>query len=276
MPRVGDMTAQRIVGHARWRLGRIHRSLADSAQVRERRSYLLREVMPRASTAQYVMRGGRARAVLRHHTDDTGVFAEIFRAGFYALPERVTADLASLGPRARFVDLGANIGLFGVWVLTHFPEAHLTAFEPDPTSIERLRETMDINRGARAWTLVPACASNHEGTVAFAATGTSVSRMTSPGSSEATADVPLRDVFPYLERADVVKMDIEGGEWDILLDPRWSGVTARAVLMEYHPHGCPEPDARGLAVATLNDSGYVAESIVHHAAGHGMLRAIRD
>jgi len=223
-----------------------------------------------------VLRDGRAAVVLRHHTDDTGVFAEIFRDGYYALPERVAADLRSRGRRATFVDLGANVGLFGVWVLTHFPRAHLTAFEPDPASLKTLREVMAINGVADAWPVISACASNHEGRVAFAATGTSVSRVTGPGSPDATTEVPVVDVFDYLKTVDVLKMDIEGGEWDILLDPRWPSVSARVVLMEYHPHGCPGPDARDLALAMLRNAGYAVERLIHHPAGHGMLRATRD
>lgn len=268
--------SQRVVGHVRWRLARIQRSLADAAQVRQWLSYLLRETRSGTTIGRYNLRDGEATVLLRHHTDDTGVFAEIFRAEFYTLPDQLSADLRSLGEQATIVDLGANIGLFGAWVLTQFPAAHVIAFEPDRTSLSRLREFMALNGPARAWTVIAACASNQDGIVAFTATGTSTSQMTQPGSAEVSTEVPAVDVFDYLEAADILKMDIEGGEWNILLDPRWRRVAPRAVVMEYHPQGCPGPDARKLATDLLRAANYSVESVMHDAAGHGMLRAVRD
>lgn len=263
------------MSYVRWRLGRIRGSVTNAALVRERASYLLRELAPELVTGRYRLRHRSALVILRHHTDDTGVFAEIFRDKYYALPEHLAADLRSLGRRARFVDLGANVGLFGVWVLTRFPGAQLTAFEPDPVTLRRLREVIALNDAADVWTVVPACASNYNGEAAFAATGTSVSRVVSSRGRDATIRAPVIDVFDHLRVADVLKMDIEGGEWSILLDPRWPAVTARAVLMEYHPEGCPGPDAYALARERLRAAGFVVEDVMHNAAGHGMLRAIR-
>jgi len=65
------LAARRVLRHARWRLDRVRRSLADSGQVRERRSYLLREIKRRSSIGRYVLRDGPVAVVLRHHTDDT-------------------------------------------------------------------------------------------------------------------------------------------------------------------------------------------------------------
>lgn len=266
---------RRVVGHVRWRLGRIRGSVASAAHVRERLSYISRELGREPITARYELRGRPALVILRHNTDDTGVFAEIFGKEYYALPEHLSADLRSRGDRASFVDLGANIGLFGVWVLTRFPGAKLTAFEPDPCTLMSLREVVEINDAADVWTVIPACASNYDGEVAFAATGSSVAQIVAGGGSDATTRAPVVDVFDYLRQADVVKMDIEGGEWSILLDPRWRDVSARAVLMEYHPYGCPGPDARALARERLRTAGFVVEDVMHDAAGHGMLRALR-
>ena len=52
-------------------------------------------------------------------------------------------------------------------------------------------------------------------------------------------------------------MDIEGGEWPILNDPRLAELRARAIVLEWHAVGCPEPDARAAALARLATAGYV-------------------
>lgn len=268
-------SAGRLVQHARWRLSRMSRSLADAACVREPWSYVWRELRPRQSVGRYKLRRGSVRVVLRHHTDDTGVFAEIFRADFYALPARVVSELRSRGREATFADFGANVGLFSAWVLAHFPAARLIAFEPDPTTLVQLREVMALNGAPGQWTLIPECVSNADGVVAFAASGSSTSHVTEPDSADANAEVRVCDAFRHLDAVDVLKMDIEGGEWRILLDPRWKNVSVEVVLMEYHPEGCPTSDARKLARELLRSAGYVVEDIAHNAAGHGMLRAMR-
>lgn len=267
----------RVEQHARWRLDGMRKSAASAACLRSRALYLAREMIPLDTTARYELKDVPRAVKLRHHTDDTGVFAEIFCDKYYELPERVNASLRSLGPRARFIDLGANIGLFGVWVLAHFPEARVTSYEPDPFALGRLSEVIAMNDAEDAWDVIPGCASNYNGVTAFAATGTSMSRAVRKGdNTENLTQVPVMDVFADLLRAHVVKIDIEGGEWSILLDSRWCDIRATVVLMEYHPDQCPEPDARTLARARLRRAGYVVEDIMLHEAGHGMLRAIRE
>ena len=51
---------------------------------------------------------------------------------------------------------------------------------------------------------------------------------------------PRVDVFPYLAAADLVKIDIEGSEWEILADARFAGIAARVLVLEYHPQGSSE------------------------------------
>jgi hypothetical protein len=71
-------------------------------------------------------------------------------------------------------------------------------------------------------------------------------------------------------------MDSEGGEWALLLDPRFADLPASTVVMEYHPHLCPDDDARAAATAALRDAGSVMHTIFHDPGnGVGMLRALR-
>jgi hypothetical protein len=52
--------------------------------------------------------------------------------------------------------------------------------------------------------------------------------------------VPVRDVFPYMQECDLLKIDIEGGEWGLLADPRFASTSAKALVMEVHPEARPE------------------------------------
>jgi hypothetical protein len=56
-------------------------------------------------------------------------------------------------------------------------------------------------------------------------------------------------------------MDIEGGEWPILMDDRF-GVTLPPVLvLEYHPEGCPVTDSYGAVSDRLTHLGYEIEHV---------------
>jgi len=62
--------------------------------------------------------------------------------------------------------------------------------------------------------------------VRFVAGLEALSHVVNGGAGEPAREitVPMRDVLPEICSADLVKLDIEGGEWDILLDPRLSSI----------------------------------------------------
>ena len=64
------------------------------------------------------------------------------------------------------------------------------------------------------------------------------------------------DVFPLLADCDLIKIDIEGAEWEILQDPRFADLRASHVILEYHPRLCPADDPQALAQHILEASGY--------------------
>jgi FkbM family methyltransferase len=193
--------------------------------------------------------------LLRHHpsaqgtpSNDTWTLREIFRDRPYALPAGV-----ELPPRPRIVDLGANLGLFIAFILARFPEATVTAFEPDPDSVRLLREGLSQSPYAGQVSLHEACAMVSDGPVNFAGGGHQFSRVTH-ADTEAALTVSGVDVFPFLEGADLLKMDIEGAEWALLGDPRFGA--ARNVVMEYHPMLGPDPDPRRLVLELFAARGY--------------------
>jgi hypothetical protein len=61
------------------------------------------------------------------------------------------------------------------------------------------------------------------------------------------------------QRFDLVKMDIEGGEWPILTDARLARLPTRVVVMEWHEHRCPHPSPRAYACDLLGGAGFVRQ-----------------
>ncbi len=217
----------------------------------------------------HLRRGGRP-VLLRHGTIDTWTFYEVFARRLYAPPPAVAAALDGV-TEPHVVDLGANIGMFGLDVLTRHPRARITAYEPDAANAAVHRRLVELN-AAPEWHLVEACAGAHDGTVTFLSGQETASRIVqeqTPGS----VDVPMADVLPTLAGADLVKMDIEGGEWPILSDARFADV--RSVILEYHPHGCPGDDPASTARELLEGWGFTLTPVFHDAGGIGMLWATR-
>ena len=194
-------------------------------------------------SAVYTVRGSPVAVAIRHRTPDVLVLDEVFSQREYEWPAPVEAALRRAVP-LRVADLGANIGLFGAWLLARFPAARIVAFEADPANARLLAATVEANKRAESWQLVQALAATAPGTVRFAAGGFTTSRVDGHGDG---IDVPAVDVFPFLQDVDFLKIDIEGGEWAILEDRRFAEVPARAVALEYHSHLCPQRDAASAA-----------------------------
>jgi hypothetical protein len=63
-------------------------------------------------------------------------------------------------------------------------------------------------------------------------------------------------------------MDIEGGEWAILADPRLSQLKTSAIRLEWHTMLCPADDAHAEAVRLLRAGGF--DHIVDGSREHGL------
>jgi len=75
---------------------------------------------------------------------------------------------------------------------------------------------------------------------------------------------------------DVMKMDIEGGEWAVLTDARLSDLGADALVLEWHARGCPEGDAHAATIRLLNAAGYSRLQEVESGPDNGLLWAWRE
>jgi FkbM family methyltransferase len=244
-------------------------------------AYILRELTGTHRTARYRLRYGELTAYLRHNTTDSSILDEVFLRRIYEPPAAVDRQLRLLEDPLRIADLGANIGLFGAFALVRWPGARLLAFEPEPRNSALLRRTIAANRLAGRWTLIEACAHTADGQLPFALDHFSDSHVLDSSAQGRERElarmlVAAVDVFPLLGDMDLIKIDIEGGEWALLADPRLSELTAVAIAIEYHPHLAPGPEPQAEASSTLQNAGYAIQEVFRDARGHGMLWAWRE
>ncbi len=213
--------------------------------------FALRELTGSRAAFSYGIENGAARVVVRHNSSDVWTLVEVVHLRSYDPPPAVHELLHSLGRPPRVLDLGANVGMFGALTLARDPHAVVRAYEPDPSNAAVHRRCMELNGSPSSWTLVQACAATSNGSVRFDAHGNDSSRVS---DAAGTLEVEARDVVSEMARFDLVKMDIEGSEWDILADPRFGGATA--VVLEYHATRCPEADPEAAATRLLAEAGY--------------------
>jgi FkbM family methyltransferase len=224
--------------------------------------FFAREVLRRRRAARYSLRDAPDVPLsLRHVTPDVESFDQVFRQRALEEPDPVRQLIDGLGRPPVVIDLGANVGLSAAWFSARWPGARIVCVEPDPVNLEALRDAAD--RADGRWHVVEAAAAAEAGTLEFAAGAGATSRARQGGGTTVRAI----DFFALAaeERPDLVKIDIEGGEWALFADPRMADLSALAIGIEVHPHLCPAPDARAVAVASLRRAGYEVTEVPHVA-----------
>jgi FkbM family methyltransferase len=226
-------------------------------------SYLKWRVGGRRGSVTLRLKSGKRISLCRR---DYGVAYEIFVHEFYR--QAVTTQPARL-----IVDLGANVGYSCIYFLERYPHARLIAFEPHPHHIERLKANLALNNALHLVTLYPNAASNRSGQSMLSDLGASSSTMVSAGSKQFAVD--RIDVFPLLlgKKIDILKMDIEGGEYEILSDDRLFDLDVKIVIMEWH-RTSDDRDDRTWCVERLQKAGYRIENIFTRSH-HGMFCAFK-
>jgi len=229
--------------------------------------YAYRELLA-GGLGRYELRNGGASFCIRHRSGDVDIFRKFYAYGYYEWPAEVRAALRGLRRPVNTLDLGGNIGFFEVHARQQLPIGQVIAFEPDPANSAVLEQVRDAN-GA-SWEIVKACAGNSNGVVRFRSGAHNFSRIDSDGDFE----VPAIDVFPYIANADLVKMNIEGSEWEILHDPRMAQ-TDQVWIVEYHRIRNPREDITALAREAFERHGYTTRIAMSHQ-GNGLVWAWKD
>ena len=192
------------------------------------------------------------------------VFWQIFVRGSYALPESCTTIL----------DCGANVGIFSVWAAARRPDARIVALEPFPATFAALEANIRDNHLANRVRCVQVGLAAEPGERLIRTAGDSPDRQLVLGETAETSDqtvaVQCLDLAACLQRhglddLDLLKMDIEGSEWEVLLStPPEVLFRIRHIQLEYH-----EVNAR---------FGYTPHALFAHlaAAGHRLVSHHED
>lgn len=125
-------------------------------------------------------------------------------------------------PGFRFIDVGANAGLYALFVATRAgAEANIIAVEPQPAMLERLNTNIALNSFTTIH-VAPIALADRDGNIKLHLSADNRGQASLVGSGE-EVDVPCRTLLSLMDtrgmqQADAMKIDIEGAE-DMVLVP---------------------------------------------------------
>ncbi len=150
-------------------------------------------------------------------------------------------DARGLGPRPRIIDCGSNIGLSVIWFKQRYPDSTVLAFEADP-AISALMARNIKRLALNSVEIVHSAVSGDAGSKSFLAEGSIGGRLVSAPSVK-SVDVKTVRLSDYIDGpVDLLKLDVEGAEFDVLEDLCATGKIelVRNLICEVHRIG-PSP-----------------------------------
>jgi FkbM family methyltransferase len=131
------------------------------------------------------------------------------------------------------LDCGANVGITVLNYKRQFPKARMIAFEADPEILPILRRNLDRN-GAGDVEVVDAAVWTENGSASWQVEGIDGSHL-GHGSTRKTVSVRTIDLRDYLDASvDLLKMDIEGAEYEVITHAGEKLKHVKAISLECH------------------------------------------
>jgi FkbM family methyltransferase len=183
------------------------------------------------------------------------LYEEIFKKYIYYV------QLEKLNPR--ILDCGAHIGLASIYFKSMYPQAQITAFEPQPANLEYLLKNLEVNRMSDVQVIPKALWSsdgqmqlhidedqeNHWSSTSSLLKGSWTSKQpTAPIIVETTR------LSPFLnEPIDILKLDVEGVEDEVLGECKAYLPNVAHIFIEFHATRLHRPEE---VVTLLLNSGF--------------------
>jgi FkbM family methyltransferase len=197
---------------------------------------------------------------------DMATAFEVFVAEVYHCPQPLQISSVK-----RIVDVGANVGYTCIYWTRKYPEAQIEAFEPHPAHVNLIHRNLDLNH-IKCVTLHAAAAFTEDGQ-AMLTDAENCSTIVA-GGTENLIPVPTVDFFSTVKEKpiDVLKIDIEGGEYSLLKDQRFAGLKVRCLVLEWHVTD-EYPQGREWCINRLSELGYSVSSGKFDGPDNGLLWA---
>jgi FkbM family methyltransferase len=178
------------------------------------------------------------------------------------------------------LDIGANVGLFSLYAARQAPEAKIFAVEPFPATFNRLLEAVSEHGLNRRITCLN-CAITGERGVRLMRNDSLPSQqraLVAAGGNTSGSMVEGKTLSSLLTehdltQVDLLKMDIEGAEYEVLLSISPEVLrTIRRIALEYH--GDCAPHSKQQIFTRLHEAGFRVTWDVQDRLGYGLAEAV--
>ena len=246
--------------------------LRDEFNLSSKIKYLFWRLNGSKHSISCVMRNGGVLQLRPKPTDDLALAYEIFIEKVYAIPNTFPQykDINYI------VDLGANIGYSCLYWCLNYPNAKVLAFEPHPLHVDILNKHLEINNIKDKVTVVSKAVGVQDATSCITDCG--INSALTEDSHGKGIRVPVVDFYKlsHPKQIDLLKMDIEGTEYDILNHAHFGDLDIRLCVFEWHTKS-GVVGIKSWCVDRLKYCGY--NRIEHHANfsdDFGLIWASRD
>lgn len=181
-------------------------------------------------------------------------------------PEVWRSVMASLRPDDVVVDVGTFIGLYTIAIAKRLgANGRVVAIEADPTTFRLLQKHIALNNVQNKIEAFNVAAGERSGEVWFQAKGDLQSTIVQ-NKNENTVAIPIQRVDQLVERADIIKIDVEGFEERVLEGAdnllHDTDLAPRILFIEVHPYAWQGAGTTSESLLqTLSNYGYAATTI---------------
>ena len=178
---------------------------------------------------------------------------QIFQHGLYGFD--------SARPDPRILDCGAHIGLASIYFKLRYPSSRITAYEADPGIAELAVRNLTAMGFSDVAVEPKAIWIDGDG-VAFDTSGDDAGHIAARGRR--TPSTRLKDALSGAA-VDLLKLDVEGAEFEIINDCRSELRNVSKAILEVHRLGAGDPKF-GTLLGSLEDAGFrIAFHDLHQA-----------
>lgn len=131
------------------------------------------------------------------------------------------------------IDCGANIGLSCIYFKRLFPSAIVKAFEADPKILRVLEKNIQEQNLKDIEIIGKAVWINDNG-IEFFSEGADGGSIEGEGEKINISSIRLKDYLDDFNVVDLLKIDIEGAEYEVLLDLTENLYKVKNIFIEYH------------------------------------------
>ena len=186
--------------------------------------------------------------LLADHLSFIWQYKEIFVDQFYDFPNTKSSPI--------IFDCGANIGTSCLFYKIMYPNAKILAFEADPAICNVLSD--NVNAFSMNVELVGAAVWNKDGEIELnieGADGASVVAVNNSSNLTKVKSVRLRDWITRYSLIDFLKMDIEGAEYEVIMDCKEVLHKINYLFVEYHSIA-GQPQNLDEILSTISSAGF--------------------